>query len=162
MVGETTIGHDSRVEQVLGEYGLQADGLVDDLVESDTDRLLLALLLEQRDQDLIDALDDAQASESGDPDTEARYYSAEYNVDNSERPEWAHVDFGLVASSVDLRISANPIEIRFQSPGNDDSTIEYATDESPVVGIPAETSQMWVRTAKSATGDATVDIQAWR
>lgn len=59
-----TWGPHSRVERILSLYNLEAGTWAEDILESDTDRLLLATLLELRGQDLIDAVDEAQEQES--------------------------------------------------------------------------------------------------
>ena len=59
-----TWGPESRTEWILSLYNLEANSWADDLLQDDTNRLLLANLLELRGQDLIDAVDEAQAKES--------------------------------------------------------------------------------------------------
>jgi hypothetical protein len=154
-----TPGPNSRIEQVLGEYGLGANSWAMDIVQSDTDRLLLALLLEQRGQDLIDAVDQA-SQEYSDTETTATYTTAEIAAGE----EWSDaVDLGFVSESIDLRVSNAAVEVAFANPSdNNDIGVPYSPDESPVVGVPAETSKLWVRRAPSAGSDGTVQLEAWQ
>ncbi|WP_256299907.1 hypothetical protein [Haloarchaeobius salinus] len=151
-----TPGPNSRIEQVLGEYGLGANSWAMDILQSDTDRLLLALLLEQRGQDLIEALDAAGEEYE---ETTATYATGE--VTSGE--EWSEpIEFGFVSSSIDLRINDSDIEVAFADPEHNEGVgVPYKTDNSPVVGIPAETTKMWVRRAPSEGSGGTVQFEAW-
>ncbi|WP_435362749.1 hypothetical protein [Haloarchaeobius sp. DYHT-AS-18] len=153
-----TPGPNGQVEQLLGEYGLGANSWASDIVQSDTDRLLMALLLEQRDQDLIDALDQAN-DEYGDTEKTATYATGSETADQ----EWSEpIEFGFVSSSIDLRVSNADIEVAFADPSKSENIgVPYSTSESPIIGVPAETSKMWVRRDPSAGSDATVQFEAW-
>ncbi|WP_435332834.1 hypothetical protein [Haloarchaeobius sp. TZWWS8] len=149
-------GPNSEIEKLLAEYGLGAHSWVSDVLQSDTDRLLMALLLEQRGQDLIDALD--QASE------EYREKTANYSTGSvTAGSEWSDaIEFGLVASSIDLRVTNANVEVAFADPNrNDDIGVPYTTDEAPIIGVPADTSKIWVRRDPSAGSDGTVQFEAW-
>lgn len=72
MVGEATVGPDAQLERLLEKYDLDADSWAADLAENDTDRLLMALLLEQRGQDVTEAISGSgPGNGSGVDDTDA-------------------------------------------------------------------------------------------
>jgi len=155
----STIGPDSQIEQLLGEYGLGANSWMADIVQSDTDRLLLALLLEERGQDIITAVDQAQ-EEYSDTETTAAYTTAEITGGS----EWSDpIDLGFIASSIDLRVSSANAEVAFADPNqNEGIGVPYGTADSPIVGIPAETSKVWGRRDPAASSDTTVQLEAWQ
>jgi len=161
VTGEVTVGPNALVERLLKEYGLAADSWAGDVVENDTDRLLMALLLEQRDgTDVIEAVDAARRSKTGTETTTADYWSSEGTISLSG--EWTEIKFGgLVSESVDLRITNADAVVRFVEPGSDDADVYYATAESPIVGEPVETSKMWAKTDPRAGSDASLQVQAW-
>ncbi len=138
---------------MLSLYGLGANSWAADIVQSDTDRLLLALLLEQRGQDLIEATETASDEYS---DQTATYATTEVTADE----EWSEpVEFGFVTSEIDLRISGADVEVAFADPSGAASGVPYSTANSPVAGIPASTSKLWVRSQSTTT--ATVRIEGW-
>jgi len=154
-----TVGPNSKVEQILGEYGLGANSWAADIVQSDTDRLLLALLLENRGQDLITAVDQA-GDEYSDTEKTATYETTEVTGGT----DWSDpIDIGFIASSIDIRVSNADAEIAFADPTQSEGIgVPYATGDSPVVGIPAETSKVWVRRDPAASSDTTVQLEAWQ
>ncbi|MFC6953522.1 hypothetical protein [Halorubellus litoreus] len=157
-------GPNSRVEQLLGEYGVGANSWIEDIFKSDTDRLLLAILLEQREQDLIEALDDA-SSEYTDEDSGTQYYVQKFTVTQSGPPEnlsddQGRLDFGFEASTVDLRFS-DSIEVAFKPEATSNRVIEYRKQDKHAEDIPVETQTMGVVRADSATSDPTVWVEAW-
>ena len=153
----TTAGPGSNIESLLDEYGIGANSWASDVFASDTDRLLLANLLELRDQDLVDALDEA-GDDYQDQKQTATYHSEELTAST----DWSETELGFTASSIDLRITNANVEIAFANPvGNDQNQVPYGTGDSPVVGIPAETSKVWLRRDPAAGSDATVQLDAW-
>jgi hypothetical protein len=156
MVGEHTIGPDSQVENLLAEYGLGANSMFEDIVENDTDRLLVALLLEQRGQDLVEALD--SATQEYDDETTAKYIS----FDRTATDDWDSVAWDFTTESIDVRISNADALVAFADPTKSDNVeIAYATGESPIVGIPAETTEIWYKNDPSASSDASITVEAW-
>ena len=71
MAGEATIGPNAQLERLLAQYDLDADSWASDLAESDTDRLLMALLLERRGQDVTQAIGEGGSPGEGIDDTDA-------------------------------------------------------------------------------------------
>jgi hypothetical protein len=63
-MGIGTAGPGTTVEDVLSLYNLEAETWAEDALENDLKRLLVANILEQRDQDMIAAVDEAQSLES--------------------------------------------------------------------------------------------------
>ncbi|MFC6952225.1 hypothetical protein [Halorubellus litoreus] len=160
----TTAGPGSNIEALLDEYGVGVNSWVSDVFASDTDRLLLALLLEQRGQELVEALDDAQ-SEYTDEDSGTQYYAQQFTVTQSGPPEdvtddQGRLDFGFEATSVDLRFT-DSVEVAFKPQGNANRVIEYRKQDKHAEGIPVETQTMGVVRADSATSDPTVWVEAW-
>ena len=160
-MSSATVGPDALVERLLEEYGLSTDSWAADVVEDDTERLLMALLLEQRDQtDVIEAVDAARRSGTGTETTTADYWSSEGEITLGD--DWTEIDFeGLVSESVDLRISNADLVVRFEEPGADDADVFYGTAESPIVGVPAKTTKMWAKNDPSAGSNASLKVQAW-
>lgn len=161
MVGETTVGPQALVERMLADYGLGVDSWAGDIVERDTDRLLMALLLEQRGEaDVIDAVDAARRSDTSSDETTADYWSSEGAIGLGDN--WTEIEFGgLESSSIDLRITNADVVVRFAPPGRDSADVYYATAESPIVGEPVETTKMWAKTDPSAGSNAKLQVQAW-
>lgn len=75
--------------------------------------------------------------------------------------EWTEFERDFVASEHDLRFN-DGIRVAFADPadGNAD-VIDYDSSDSPVAGLRAHTTSVWVR-AQSGTGGATVDVESWR
>jgi hypothetical protein len=160
----TTAGPGSNIETFLDEYGVGANSWAADLFASDTDRLLLALLLEQRGQDLVEALDDAK-SEYDEDDGETEYYAQKFTVTEDGPPEdvtddQGRLDFGFEASTVDLRLT-DAIEVAFQPEGNLNRVIEYRKQDQHASGIPVEARYAYLTRASGAEGDPTVWVEAW-
>jgi len=158
-----TLGPDSNIERLLDEYGVGANTWVADVFASDTDRLLLALLLEERDQDLVDALDAAKSEYNS--DTTAVYWADNFTVDATGAPDaltdkQGRIDFGFEASSVDLRFT-DDILVRFAEQGSDNSEIIYRKDDQHDSDIHVETQYMYVERGTDATTDTTVYVEAW-
>jgi hypothetical protein len=160
----TTAGPGSNIESLLDEYGVGVNSWASDVFASDTDRLLLALLLEQRGQELVEALDEA-SSEYGDKDDGTQYYAQQFTVTQGGPPEdvtdeQGRLDFGFEASTVDLRFT-DSIEVAFKPQGASNRVIEYRKQDQHAEGIPIETQTMGVVRAESAESDPTVWVEAW-
>jgi len=65
-----SFGPDSRLELLLREYGLNADGWPSDVIEDDDQRLLMAILTELRDETLVETAQQGNNSSSGSPTME--------------------------------------------------------------------------------------------
>lgn len=159
----STIGPGSNIERLLDEYGLGANSLLADVFESDTDRLLLALLLEERDQDIVDAIDTA----SNDYNSKNRsvYWSNNFTVDSDGPPDkltdsQGRIDFGFESSSLDLRFT-DEIQVRFTKQGSDNSTIIYRQSDEFAADIPVDTQYIYIERGPNATTDPTVYVEAW-
>ncbi|ELY71093.1 hypothetical protein C489_02026 [Natrinema versiforme JCM 10478] len=111
-MGSSTIGPDSPIERVLEDYGVGASSWSEDLVESDTERLLLALLLEQRGENALEALD----TESEDSQ-EAGYFVTEEPLPITTAEE-NRLKWGFPAKSVTVWGFDAPIYVAFRSEGD--------------------------------------------
>ncbi|DAC85275.1 hypothetical protein [Natrinema versiforme] len=156
MVGESTIGPDSQVERILDDYGLGATSWPDDLVENDTDRLLLALLLEQRGQNALEALDTAD-----DDSREAGYFVTEDALPVTSTDE-EKLNWGFSADSVTVWGFDEPLNIAFRSEG-EYRKIPLQPSESPFTVAPEggiDASSAWIRKMSSDASDTTVKVLA--
>jgi hypothetical protein len=143
-IGSDTVGPNARVERVLADYGLDADGLADDLVQSDEVRLQLARLLEARGEDsIIDAEVSAAQSEDDQPEN-PEYISG--SVETEADPEPLKLDFS--ASAVIVRRIDSPIWVAFRPPESAQykMQIDPGQDETPFVLSPPGLSvtRIWV------------------
>lgn len=158
----TTAGPGSNIESVLGEYGVGANSWVSDVFASDTDRLLLALLLEQRGQDLIEALDDAQNPTSADDG--ATYFSTE-EPESVDSKSWETLELGFSASAVTVHGFDAPIRVAFAEPDRANSAIRLSAKQSPFeVAPPTEefgTSVLHYRKEDSTTNDTQIEVLAF-
>jgi hypothetical protein len=112
MKAPDTWGPDSRTEWVLSLYNLEAGNWGEDILQSDTDRLLLATLLELRGQGLVQAVDEAQAKES-------------------ETDPWvASTDTPGQTEAVELKLGngPTPFDLFYQLDGSATVTIEVSQD----------------------------------
>ena len=156
MVGGTTIGPDSQVERILAKYGLEATSWPDDIVENDTDRLLLALLLEQRGENALEALN----PESEDSQ-EAAYFVTESPLPVTSTDE-ERLNWGFPASSVTIWGFTEPIYVAFRSEGDfrkiplEPGNAPY--HEAPPGGLNA--SAAWIRKRSDDTNDTQVIVKA--
>lgn len=156
MVGGSTIGPNSQVERILEEYGLDATSWPDDLIESDTERLLLALLLEQRGENALEAMD----SQSGD-NQEAAYFVTEdpLVVDSTDE---SRLKWGFPATSVTIWGFSEPIYVAFRSEG-DYRKIPLSPSDSPYHEAPEGglgASSAWISKQSSDTNDTKVIVKA--
>jgi hypothetical protein len=62
-----SFGPNSRLELLLREYGLNADGWPSDVIEDDDQRLLMAILTELRGETLVETAQQGNNSSSGSP-----------------------------------------------------------------------------------------------
>ncbi|ELY68141.1 hypothetical protein C489_09065 [Natrinema versiforme JCM 10478] len=158
MMGSSTIGPDSPIERVLEDYGVGASSWSEDLVESDTERLLLALLLEQRGENALEAID------SGAEDTQ----EAAYFVTEEPRPvtstEESRCKWGYPATSVTVWGFDEPIYVAFRSEGNyrkiplDPRDAPY--NAGPEGGLGA--SAAWISKQSEGDSDTTVKLKAYK
>ena len=167
-MGVGTLG-DSYIDGLLAEYLPIQQGPVEDVLSSETDQLLYALLLEQRARRMQNGATDIrtlleqqrQATEQGTPDATATYTSREFELDPLDTADdWQELDLDFVTSEVDLRFS-DAIAVSFRSPTEDEAIVQYDSDESPVTGLPVETSEIHLG-AQEGTGGASVTVEAWR
>ena len=156
MVGSSTIGPNSQVERILAKYGLEATSWGDDLVENDTNRLLLALLLEQRGENALEAID-TQPDDS----QEAGYFVTEEPLPvvstDEERLNW-----GFPANTVNVWGFDAPIYVAFRSEGNY-RKIPLQPSESPFSVSPEggiDASSIWVSKPDSTTNDTEIKVLA--
>lgn len=132
MVGETTVGPGSTVEQILDEYDLGASSVVGDLVESDTDRLLLALLLEQRGDSSLQtaSVQSATSDQSGSGSSSDGYFSGtiqsvEKPADDDNQP----IEPDFEVSTVSVRSFSSPIYVAFDEPTAATDRIQLVPDD---------------------------------
>ena len=158
MVGGSSIGPNSQVERILAKYGLEATSWGDDLVENDTNRLLLALLLEQRGENALEAL-----NTEADDSQEAGYFVTEEPLPVvSENEDDHHLNWQFPAKSVTIWGFDEPIYVAFRSEG-DYRKIPLTPSESPFTVAPEgglDASSVWIRKPNSSTNDTQVKILA--
>ena len=158
----------SYIDTVLGEYLPVEQGPIEDILSSETDQLLYALLLEQRARRMQNGAGDIrtlleqqrQAQEQGNPDATGTYTSVERTLNPLQTADdWQELDLDFITQEVDLRFSG-AIYVAFRTPSDDEYIVEYDADESPVVGISVETSEIHLA-AQEGTGGAAVTVEAW-
>ncbi|WP_254763352.1 hypothetical protein [Natrinema marinum] len=156
MVGSSTFGPDSQVERILAKYGLEATSWPDDLVENDTNRLLLAQLLEQRGENALEAIDH-QSEDS----QEAPYFVTEEPLPVTSTDE-ERLNWGFSATSVTIWGFTEPIYVAFRSEGDyrkiplEPGNAPY--HEAPEGGLGA--SSVWIRKRSDSTNDTQVIVKA--
>lgn len=166
-MGVGTVG-DTYIDDLLGEYLPIQQGPVEDVLSSETDQLLYALLLELRaqrmrqgDMDIRTLLQrNRQERSSGNPERTGTYLSTDLDLDPLDTAEdWEKVDLEFVTSEVDLRFN-DDIAVAFDEPTDNSRVVQYSATESPVTGIPVETSEIHAG-AQEGTGGANLTIDAW-
>jgi len=160
-----TLGN-TYIDQILGEYipVQEMNTPWEELLTDESDQLLFALLVELRARRYQTGAYDIQSvlstGETYDVDESATYLTDSYNVSEINGSEdWTLVDLDFVTEEIDLRFDAD-INVVLQKPFGSDDVIQYATADSPVVGIPASTSWIYLG-AQNGTGGATVQLEAW-
>ncbi|QFU83393.1 hypothetical protein [Natronorubrum aibiense] len=158
MVGGSTIGPNSQVERILSKYGLEATSWPDDILEDDTNRLLLALLLEQRGENALEAI-----NPESDDSQEAAYFVTEeplpVTTTDENRLKWE-----FPATSVTIWGFDEPIYVAFRSEG-DYRKIPLSPADSPYHAGPEGglgASAAWIRKQSSDTADTTVKVKAYK
>jgi hypothetical protein len=175
-MGVGTLGN-TYIDTLLAEYVPGDDSLAEEVLTDETDQLLYALLLEMRvsrfnqqgAQDIETALANIRdTTETGAPDQTGTYASVRFDDAGDQRdnlPElqtgddWQEVELDFVTSEVDLRFG-DAIAVAFEEPQQEESVVRYAGDESPVVGVPVQTSTIWLG-AQPGSGGATATVEAW-
>ncbi|MGQ3412037.1 hypothetical protein ACT4ML_07205 [Natrinema sp. LN54] len=158
MIGSSTVGPNSPIERVLEDYGVGASSWGEDLVENDTERLLLALLLEHRGENAVEALN-PEAEDS----QEAAYFVTEDPLPVTTAEE-NRLKWGFPATSVTVWGFDEPIYVAFRSEGNyrkiplEPSDAPYHA--GPEGGLGA--SAAWIRKQSSDTADTTVKVKAYK
>jgi len=167
-MGVGTLGS-TYVDDLLGEYLPVTQGPVEDVLSSETDQLLYAVLLEQRARRMQDGASDIrtllerqrQQREQGSPDVQGTYTSRDLSLDPlNDADDWVEVDLDFVTSEVDLRFS-DAIAVAFRPPTEDEAIVQYDGSESPVTGLPVETSEIHLGAQQSTSG-ASLTLEAWR
>ncbi|QCC57876.1 hypothetical protein NP511_04890 [Natrinema thermotolerans] len=158
MIGSSTVGPNSPIERVLEDYGVGASSWGEDLVESDTERLLLALLLEHRGENAVEALN----PESEDSQ-EAAYFVTENPlvVDSIDENR---LNWGYPATSVTVWGYDEPIYVAFRSEG-DYRKIPLEPGDAPYHAAPEGglgASSAWIRKQSEDTNDTTVKVKAYK
>ena len=156
MIDSSTIGPDSQVERILQDYGLSATSWPDDLVENDTDRLLLALLLEQRGESALEATN----TESEDRQ-EAAYFVTEEPLPVTSTEE-GQLNWGFPASSVTIWGFDAPVYVAFRSNGNN-RRIPLTPSESPFNLAPEgglDSSMIRIRKPTEESNDTEIKVLA--
>jgi len=167
-MGVGTVGN-TYIDQILGEYVPinETNSPINELVTDESDQLLYALLVELRaarfgrgQYDLQSVLQDQMEADTGDVDVDAIYRTETYEVtETNDRDDWQKVDLDFVTEEIDLRFD-DAVKVAFaKQPGSDD-VVTYGSADSPVVGIPASTSWIWIA-AQDGTSGATVQVEAW-
>ncbi|MFA9415178.1 hypothetical protein [Natrinema sp. HArc-T2] len=158
MVGGSTIGPNSQVERILAKYGLEATSWGDDLLEDDTNRLLLALLLEQRGENALEAID-----QQSDDSQEAAYFVTEEPLPVTTTEE-NRLNWGYPATSVTVWGFDEPIYVAFRSEG-EYRKIPLAPSDSPYHAGPEGglgASSAWISKQSSSTADTQVKVKAYK
>jgi len=164
-MGVGTLGN-TYIDAMLGEYipvG-QTNTPMEELLTDESDQLLYALLVEMRaarfSRGQYDIQGAMQRSETDSVDTEGTYVSRSVDVPElNSSDDWEPLDLDFVTGEVDLRFDSD-IQVAFVKDPGDGDVVPYSVSDSPVVGIPVETSWIWV-VAQSGSGGATVQIDAW-
>lgn len=151
------------IDEVLAEYAIVNENLIQDLAEDETKALLYALLLEARAQRLNPDANDIEVAldERADSATTGASYLSETKtlkeLQNTSDPEI--LDLSFEAREIDLRFN-DDIIVAFNQFSVGSNQVEYSASDSPVVGIPVTTSVVWAA-AQNGTGGATLDIDVW-
>lgn len=149
------------VQELISEYHAV---LPPELLMNETDMLLAALLMELKAQRLSDGVSESadvlieqQRADYSDGSDHARgtYHSEQVTVDANE---WTEIDLDFIAGEVDLRGITDVIEVAFADPTGENAVIEYDSNDSPVAGIPVQTSRVWLRGKSTST---TLTMEAW-
>ena len=150
-------GTDTAIDDLLSGYFPSETSLLGEAVEDETNLLLAALLMEQR-------------GSSNEEDVEGRYYADVYQAGeegpegpNADDPnvDGARIDFGTPAKTVDLRFDGE-IAVAFKEPGQPHRTIVYRAQDSPVVGLKAGSSKMWLKNGPTESSPVTTFVEAWK
>lgn len=115
-----TRGPDATVERVLADYGLDVETWAGDAFESDVERLLLALLLEQQgtesiQQAEIETIASQNSRQQGNPD----YLSRSVTATNEPN----EIDLEFQASTLVARGFSDVVYVAFESPNSSDLRI---------------------------------------
>lgn len=164
-----SFGTNTYIDALLDEYiGPEQRG--NQLLEDETNTLLYALLLETKAlrarqtgdvQDARTIVEIVQEDLDGNAESEGTYHSFSETVsDTSFSSSDPDIDIDWTANEVDIR-TTEPIVVAFANPANDENRVEYSSADSPVAGIPVQTSKVWVWKQQGAA-DADVDIELWR
>lgn len=157
--GNDTIGPNAQVERVLANYGLEADNLVDDLVESDEIRLQLATLLEARgDDDVVDAEVEASRDHEG---VEVYEDYASGSIETGAEPKMLEYDFD--ARSLVLRRVTSPVWVAFRPPADDQTArVQVSPAENPFSISPPglSVSKVWVGRPENSKNSSLI-VGAW-
>jgi hypothetical protein len=148
------------VEDLIAEYHAV---LPPGLTMNETDMLLGALLMEMQAQriasghgEAVEVVLNQRNEDDGDPDETGTYYA---DAVAAVTGEWSEIDFGFVASEVDLRNISEDVLVAFTDPTDEEAVIPYGSSDSPVAGIQVTTSQVWVR---AVSADTTLNVEAWQ
>lgn len=170
MIGDD-IGTRSEVAGVLSEY---FDGSAAGLLENETDHLLYAVLVELRAQRQREGVADLRAfrerqreeEQQGQPTERGEYRSINFDGDQREplaevdsADDYQEIELSFVSSQIDLRFNADLV-VAFDLPDEQDDVVTYSADSSPVVGIPVETSKIWIG-AQPGTGGGQATVEVW-
>ncbi|ACV47831.1 hypothetical protein GBQ70_11710 [Halomicrobium sp. ZPS1] len=150
----STVGPDSVIERVLSEYGIGADSWHEDLLESDTDRLLLALLLDQRGDQYL-----GETSTSDEP----TYFVTEVPVAVDGVGQQS-LDWGFPADTVTVWGFDGPVLVSFQQTGTN-REIPLTASEAPFSLSPPgglNASKLWYRKMTESDADTTLKVLALR
>jgi len=158
MVAGSTIGPNSQVERILAKYGLEATSWPDDILENDTNRLLLALLLEQRGENALEAID-----QQSDDSQEAAYFVTEEPLPVTTTEE-NRLNWGYPATSVTVWGFDEPVYVAFRSEG-EYRKIPLAPSDAPYHAGPEGglgASSVWISKQSSSTPDTQVKVKAYK
>lgn len=156
-------GTGTKFDKLVNEYFPQREGnLIYQLLENETDALLAAILLEMQ------AMNDdgsGQYPQGSGPGKSSVYFADTFQVTtdgpavDGEYVDGTRLDLGFVTDEIDLRFS-DDIAVAFRNTG-DHRTITYRQEDSPVVGIAADSQYVWIKRAETATSDPVVHLEAW-
>ncbi|MCU4716862.1 hypothetical protein [Halapricum hydrolyticum] len=149
-----------HIERALAPYFEEGErGLWTQLVEDQTDALLVAVLIELQALNAEDSpsrqTPDIPAPRSG--ENEAEYYAGEIEITSDEQS----VDLGFKAEDVLIYGASEPIEIAFKDPAKSNRAIPLGTSDlpynvAPETGLGAE--EIWYRLGDSASGSTTAQL----
>lgn len=157
------LGVDEQIQQAIRRYYPQyPTGLGRQQLASSEEYLLASILRQLEGTEPADY--DLEAD-----DQEANYFAETYTAtadgprvggEEPEEVDGAKVDLGDRYDAVDLRFD-DDVVIAFKNANNDHRDIKYGSENSPVVGRPAQSRYVWIRRADSATSDPTVHLEAY-